>query len=79
MGNLCNCSECGLLFSDEIGHMLCPQCLAKQEKDYLKVVNVLRDRPGLNVSDVARETGLSESFILRIIRNGSIIVSGQQK
>lgn len=69
-----NCPRCGTLFK-KITKKLCPQCVEKEEEEFLKVKSYLDDNPGASVEEVAEETEVEEKTINKFIREGRLIAS----
>ncbi|UMZ74999.1 TIGR03826 family flagellar region protein [Natranaerofaba carboxydovora] len=72
--DITNCPECGKLFK-KVGKKICPECIQKEEEDFLKVKQYLDDNPGATVPVVAEETEVSEKRINNFIREGRLEAS----
>ena len=68
---LSNCTRCGSVFS-RTRNAICPECIRKEEADFEKAVEWLRENPDLNVRAMSEGTGIDESHILRWIRQKRI-------
>jgi len=68
---LSNCTRCGSVFS-RTSSPICPACIRKEEADFEKAVEWLRDNPNLNVRALSEGAGIDESYILRWIRQKRI-------
>ncbi len=65
------CSECGKLFAG--GGRICPECIRTEEEEFERVKRYLDERPGAEVKEVARDTGVPERKILRYLREGRLV------
>ena len=70
---LTNCARCKRLFQNAGGGLLCPDCLAHDQKDFEAVNKALRDNPEQSVPQLAEATGVSERKILRFLEEGRIL------
>jgi len=75
--SLRNCPECGRLFG-YMGRNLCPECMEKEEKEYMAVRRYVRDHPGAGVVEAAEATGIDEDKILQFLRDGRLQSRGFQ-
>ncbi|MDD3364549.1 MAG: hypothetical protein PHZ03_06170 [Syntrophomonas sp.] len=75
--SLRNCPECGRIFG-YMGRNLCPECLGKEENEYMTVRKYVRDHPGAGVFEVAEATGIEEEKILQFLRDGRLQSRGFQ-
>ncbi len=71
--NLRNCPECGRLFELMVRD-LCPKCIDKEEADFALIKNFLRQNPGMGISEVCEETGVTEKKVLQLIRTGRLLL-----
>lgn len=69
-----NCPRCGKVFA-RVSRNLCPQCVREEDEMTEKVKQYLREHKGASLSEVVEATGAEESLVLRLIREGRIIVS----
>lgn len=76
MGELINCGKCGRMFSAENGQKFCSKCRNSDEDDFMIVREFVYDNPDSTVSDVAEETGIDESKILKFLRQGKLQLKG---
>lgn len=75
IGNLKNCPQCGKLYVYS-GRYLCPDCIAQEEEDFLKVRKYVRDHPGAGIIEVSEETEIEEEKILQFLRDGRLYSQG---
>lgn len=75
MNKLKNCSECGRIFVDT-GIGICRDCLDKQEEQMIEVTAYVRDHPHSTVKEIAKEVGVKEKLVRRMIREGRFITEG---
>ena len=68
-GKIKNCPVCGKLYS-EIGHKMCPECFAKEQDKENEVIAYVRENRGAKVPEIVEATGVSETVIKRLIRDG---------
>ena len=71
---LSNCTRCGSVFS-RTSKPICSACIRKEEADFEKAVEWLRDNPSLTVHALSKGTGIHKSHILRWIRQKRIIMA----
>ncbi|NLW23711.1 MAG: MerR family transcriptional regulator [Clostridia bacterium] len=67
-----NCPECGRVFTF-IKVNLCPACRDQDENYFEKVKKHLYDHPQIGVVELAEQTEVDESKIVRWIREGRIV------
>lgn len=65
------CSICGKLFAG--GGRLCPECARSEEEEFERVRAYLQERPGAEVEEISRATGVSGAKILRYLREGRLM------
>lgn len=70
---LTNCTKCGAVFS-RINKPICPECIRKEEADFEKAVEWLRDNPKRTVQSLSEATGIEKRDILRWIREKRIVM-----
>lgn len=66
-----NCRKCGKLFLRL--RDICDECYQKQEEDYLKSADYLRDYPGSTIQELSDATNVSIAQIREFILAGRII------
>jgi flagellar operon protein (TIGR03826 family) len=69
-----NCTRCGSIFS-RVNKPICPKCLEKEEKDFEKAVEWLRENPGCGIQELSEATGVERQDILRWIRENRIVMT----
>jgi flagellar operon protein (TIGR03826 family) len=69
-----NCTRCGSIFS-RTNKPICPKCLQKEEEDFEKAVEWLRENPGQNIQALSDATGIERQDILRWIRENRIVMA----
>lgn len=67
--NLKNCRTCNKLFSDAI-HNTCFDCREKEEEDYKKVYDYLREADEANIDEIHEATEVEKKQIIKMIREG---------
>lgn len=67
-----NCKRCGKLYLRM--RDFCDDCYQKQEDDFLKVAEYLRDHPGIIIQELSEETQVSILQIRQFILEGRILV-----
>ena len=65
-----NCPRCGRIFSPTPTAPFCRDCMIKEKEMELKVLQYVRDNPGVSMQDVMEATGASESLMKRMISEG---------
>lgn len=69
------CKGCGRTFAAEDDRTLCKRCYeANMDNDFKLVRDYLYEHPGSDIAKVASETGVSESVILKLLRQDRIEV-----
>ena len=67
------CSKCGRTFADSTGTMnFCSRCIPDIEDEFKIVRDYLYDNPGATVKQVSEATGVSETIILKLLRDERI-------
>ena len=69
--SLKNCKRCGILFNFQ-EHSVCQQCLGKEEEDFQKIWDYMREHPGVSVLELSRKTGVEPAVITRFRREGRL-------
>lgn len=70
---LANCKECGKLFFKVVSD-ICPDCQKKEEEDFNKVKEFLKEYPNASLVEIMEATGVSESKISKFIRTGRLSI-----
>ncbi|MCX7796160.1 MAG: MerR family transcriptional regulator [bacterium] len=70
---LANCKECGKLFL-KVASDICPECQRKEEEDFNKVKEYLKEHPNANLSEIMEATGVGENKISKFIRAGRLSI-----
>ena len=71
-----NCRECRRLFQyNGFGDILCPECRRKDEEEFDKVKEYLRNYPGATQKGVCEATGVEFEKILRWLREERLITT----
>jgi len=68
------CPRCGKLFSRTIRE-ICFNCHQELEKDYERVVQFLKENPGLTLNELSEATGVGVKQITRWVREGRISIA----
>jgi flagellar operon protein (TIGR03826 family) len=68
------CPRCGKLFSRTIRE-ICFNCHQELEKDYERVVQFLKENPGLTLNELSDATGVGVKQITRWVREGRISIA----
>jgi len=69
-----NCSQCGKVFHGSNSN-LCPECAEKDEENFLKVRNFIKDNPKVSVEVVVEATGVSEERIRDYLQRGRLDIA----
>ena len=77
-GKLKNCPRCGALFMD-MGQKMCPECIRAEQEMEDKAADYVREHPDAHVKEIAKETGVKESIIMRMVRQGRFMSSSGVK
>ncbi len=56
----------------DITSPLCGECRQKEQEEYEAIRNFLSKRPGASLLEVAKEVGVSETKLLKYLKQGSI-------
>ncbi len=70
---LANCKECGKLFF-KVASDICPECQKKEEEDFNKVKDYLREYPNASLSEIMEATGVNEKKISKFIKAGRLSI-----
>lgn len=63
-----NCKRCGEIFPYVNGYPLCKECREKDEEEFQRVREYVRDNPGVNIEQVAQAIGLPPQQVLRYLQ-----------
>jgi hypothetical protein len=67
-----NCKRCGKIFLYITGYPLCKECKLKDEVEFRKVREYIRQNPGVKIDQVAKTLNIPQLQILRYLREGRI-------
>lgn len=73
-GKLKNCPRCGRLFMD-MGKKICEVCIEKELEDEDRAAEYVREHPDAHVKEIAKETGVKETIIMRMVRQGRFMAT----
>ncbi|MGM0438620.1 MAG: flagellar protein [Bacillota bacterium] len=68
-----NCKRCGKIFHYDGVHKICNNCRMKEEEDFEKVKEYLRENPKSSINTVSDETGVEKKTIIEFIKNDRLI------
>ncbi len=68
-----NCKKCGKIYQYDGVHKICLECRRKEEEDFEKVKEFLRDNPNSGINTVSQETGVEKKTIIEFIKNDRLI------
>lgn len=68
-----NCKKCGKIYQYDGVHKICLECRRKEEKDFEKVKEFLRENPSSSINKVSEETGVEKKTIIEFIKNDRLI------
>ena len=68
--NLRNCKICGKVFIVQSDEMLCRACLKKEEAQRNRVMDYVRDNPGVSIEKTIAETGVPDRLVKRMVLEG---------
>lgn len=66
-----NCSRCGKIFYS-VGRKICPDCVQKEEEEYRKVRDYVREHKNATIPAVSEATGVPAERINQFIREGRL-------
>jgi len=72
-----NCKRCGRVFPAVSSEKLCSRCRTTDDDDYKVVREYIYDNPGADVKEVAEETAVAEDKILKFLRDGKLLLKGE--
>ena len=67
--NLKNCRVCNRVFVDSINDV-CPTCREKEEEDFKKVYEYLKEITNANIEEIHEQTGVDKQVINKFVREG---------
>ena len=73
--NIIQCRLCRKPF-DSIGGKICPECLHKIDKDFVKVRDYIYEHKRADVDTVSEDTEVDKAIILYLIKEGRITLGG---
>jgi flagellar operon protein (TIGR03826 family) len=68
------CPRCGNLFA-YVAIPICDKCLQKEEDDFIKVRDYLRENPMSGLKETSKDTNVSEDLILHFLKEGRIVAT----
>ncbi|HKL12605.1 MAG TPA: TIGR03826 family flagellar region protein [Halanaerobiales bacterium] len=68
-----NCKKCGKIYQYDGTHKICLECRRKEEEDFEKVKEFLRNNPNSSIKKVSEETGVEKKIILEFIKDERLI------
>lgn len=72
---LARCKRCGVIFQKVIDRDLCPSCLEREEEEFRKVKEFLRQHPKARLEEVSEATGVDKKVILEFLKEGRLQVA----
>ncbi len=72
-----NCPECGTIVPSR--DALCADCRAALDEKFQAVRDALARNPGMDLTSLAKETGVPEKDILKFLRQGRLVARGMLK
>lgn len=69
-----NCRRCGRMFGYMGGIPICDHCKQKDEEDFQKVRQYLKEQPGASMKEVSEACEVSVEKITRFLREGRLEV-----
>jgi flagellar operon protein (TIGR03826 family) len=66
------CPRCGKLFAYS-ALPICDACLQKEEADFVKVRDYLREYPNSGLKETCEDTEVSENLIIKFLKEGRLI------
>ena len=69
--NLKNCRDCGKVFVTNGREYLCPACRKKEEFERAKLMDYVRNNPGVTIQQALNNSGVSEKIVKRMVSDGS--------
>lgn len=63
-----NCRGCGRIFNYAVGPLLCPACRERQEEDFQRVKEYIREHNGVGIREVSQECDVETSQIQQWLR-----------
>ena len=71
-GNIRNCKRCGKIFL-YAGVPICPECLAKEDQQFVKVKHYIDEHSGAGVQETSDETGVPLDVVVEFLRQGLLV------
>ncbi|MBQ9480238.1 MAG: hypothetical protein IJU71_11890 [Selenomonadaceae bacterium] len=68
--NLKNCKVCGKVFIVRGDESLCRECLKKEEAERNRVMDYVRDNPGVTIEQALAATGVPDRMLKRMVLEG---------
>jgi flagellar operon protein (TIGR03826 family) len=73
-----NCKKCGKIYQYDGTHKICMECRRKEEENFEKVKEYLRDNPKANINTVSEKTGVPKKEIIEFIKNDRLIAEDME-
>lgn len=71
MAGIANCRRCGKMYGYN-GKPICPACVQKEEEDFEKARDYIKENPGCGMREVADETGVTTKLLTKFLREKRI-------
>lgn len=71
--NVVQCTFCKRPFM-QISNKICPACLEKIDKDFVKVRDFIYDNKFAGIDAAAEETGVDQKIIMYLVKEGRLII-----
>lgn len=65
-----NCAQCGKIFPSLRGEKICRDCKIKEQELELKIMQYVRDHPGVSMKEVKEALGVSDKLMKRMVNEG---------
>ena len=75
--NLRNCKHCGKVFIVAGDDLLCPDCLKQEEHIRTRVMDYVRDNPGVTIEQALQATGVPDRVLKRMILEGKFTTDSE--
>jgi flagellar operon protein (TIGR03826 family) len=76
--NVANCTKCGRVYVKNLMHDICQVCVKEIDTQCETCIKYLRENRGITLAALSEATEVSQSLIIKFLREGRISVMGNR-
>jgi flagellar operon protein (TIGR03826 family) len=76
--NVANCPKCGKVYVKNLLHDICQACVKEIDQQCDTCIKYLREHRGISLEELSEATEISQSLIIKFMREGRISIMGNR-